>query len=550
MPLRSSQWAYERALLQDFPAPVVTLLKSGHTARLGQKLEPRDSPLALANRWLGEHARDLRRSHLSHAFDEQALRDAADNYSRLCSRMHSLAARRDFATYIGVSPPRGKRVSDDGAIARLNDPLWWRRALRKTWTRSAENGLRRIGLIRRGRDPYASEYAVRHRRAQRGRMRSYLEAHAAINEDNVQLSLLELAEHSLSNPALRRGEFMTRLRGFEELAQDHKHAALFLTLTAPSHFHAQLAKGGANPNYARAVVRDAQAWLCSMWARVRSKLRRLSIAVYGFRIAEPHHDATPHWHIVAFLPTSAVAAFSLVVSSYWLSEHGDEPGAREHRCRIETIDPEKGSACAYLAKYVAKNIDGESIADDEDFETGQEIADSIARVDAWASVHGIRQFQQIGGAAVGIWREARRLREPVDDRDIERARLAADAGDWRAFTYAASGDGLHAHRKTSLKLERVSTLERNRYGERRHPRIVGIRYASAVAITRPHSWRIERAGTACSRQRLATSTPEHAVPVPFFIVFTSPSSLGPVAITVRASSTVERPASARAGPTQ
>lgn len=543
---RWTQATWERACADDFPAPVAALLRAGHAARIGQREPGNGSPWAVANRWLGAESRELRRAHLTHAYDEQSIRDAADNYSRLCARMHSLPARRDFCAYVGVALPAGRHLTDDGLIARMSDPIWWRRSLRKTWTRSAENALRRIGLIRRGRDPYASTYAVRHRRAQGRRTRSYLESHAVINEDGEQLPLLALAEHSLSNPALRRGEFMLRARGFEDLARDHGHVAIFITLTAPSVYHSQLAKGGENPAYQRAVVRDAQAWLCKQWARVRAKLRRLSIAVYGFRVAEAHHDGTPHWHVLLFVAPVHLDALRRIVADYWLKEYGDEPGAREHRVRFETIDPDKGSACGYLAKYVSKNIDGEGIASEQDYETGDEIAESVERVAAWASVHGIRQFQQIGGACVGLYREARRLREPVADVDLERARAAADAGDWRAFVYAASGDGLHAHRRTSLKLEREPTCENNRYGERRPPRIVGLRYASAVVVTRPHHWHIiEKASAVCSCASLprciqrTRSTPNgHPTDGAYgvrFPIFVPSSSLGPVAITERLS---------------
>jgi Bacteriophage replication gene A protein (GPA) len=531
MSVRVSQAGWERRCCEDFPGRVADLMRAGHAARIGQRAEPRDSPLYAANQWLGSLARELRHAHLSHAFDETAIRDAAENYSRLCSRMHTLEARRDFGRWVGVALPAGRHMTDAGFTARLNDPMWWRRALRKTWTRAAENALRRIGLIRRGRDPYASEYAVRHRRAQHRRTRDFLEGHAVRNEDGEQLPLLPLAEHSLSNPALRRAEFMTRARGFEELARDHGHVAEFVTLTAPSFFHAQLARGGgANPSYRRAIVREAQAWLCRVWARVRARLRRLSIAMYGFRVAEPHHDGTPHWHLLLFVAPVHVDDMRRVISDYWLAEYPDEPGAREHRVRFKTIDPDK-SACGYIAKYVAKNIDGEGIGEDEDYETGAEVAESIARVDAWASIHGIRQFQQIGGCAVGLYREARRLREPVADVDLERARCAADRGDWRAFQYACSGDGGLVHRRrTSLKLERVATLERNRYGEQRPPRVVGLRYASAVAITRPHRWKIERQAAPaisparCEARRMGSPSVSSSV---FF------SDLGPVAITAR-----------------
>lgn len=534
--LHRNIWRWRDSRLENYGGAV-----RSHLLEEMERIDRTD--YAAANLRLGVLNAELKDAHLTRAFDEQAIRDHAENYARLCSRMHSVEARMSFAIYLGIEPPAGKSVTPNGAAGRLDDPLWWRRQLRKRWTRSAENAMRDLGIIRKGRAPYASDDAVRHRAAQKRRMRSYLENSVAVTklEDGkeLQLSLLEVAEKSNANPAIRRAEFMTRCRGFEEIAKDLGHVAEFVTLTAPSHFHAQLASGGRNTAFQRAIVRDAQAWLCRMWARARAKLKRLSILIYGFRIAEPHHDATPHWHLLLFCATRDADTLRTLLRGVWLSEFSDEPGAGKYRAKFETINPACGSATGYVAKYVSKNIDGEGdIGDAEDFETGDKVRVGILRVDAWASIHGIRQFQQIGGAPVGLWREARRLRVPVEDRDIERARLAADVGDWKAFTYAAGGTG----RKTWLKLETAETGEKNKYGELIPARTVGLRYCSAVALTRPHTWRIERKG----HQRLAvglggcarpSKTDSDASSAPVF------SSLGPVAITVRGAPTYNEPSS-------
>jgi Bacteriophage replication gene A protein (GPA) len=538
-------------------------------AHLLEELERIDrTDYAAANLRLGVLHAELKRAKHNWAFDEQEIRDHAENYARLCSRMLTLEVRAEFCAGTGVRPPTVKgNVSRAGAIARMDDPLWWRRQLRKTWTRSAENAMRDLGVIRRGRAPYASDDAVRHRAAQKRRMRSYLENSVAVNELGEQLSLFEVAEKSNANPAIRRAEFMTRCRGFEEIAKDLGHVAEFVTLTAPSYFHAQLASGGRNPAFQRAIVRDAQAWLCRMWARARAKLKRLSILIYGFRIAEPHHDATPHWHLLLFCRAADAGAIRMVLSQVWLSDFGHEPGAQKYRAKFETIDPKIGSATGYVAKYIAKNIDGDGgIGEAEDFETGASVNSGIVRVDAWASIHGIRQFQQLGGVPVGLWREARRLRDPVEDPDVERARLCADAGDWRGFSYAAGC--LQGGKRLPLKLESMETGEKNKYGELRPARIVGLRYCSSVALTRPHRWRIEHARPKTSagvdgsgvhktprRDGRRAAHNEHTRERAYGAAMVARSSghvasaslifspLGPVAITVRGASNYNEPSS-------
>jgi hypothetical protein len=552
-----------------FPRSISLHMRDGWESRLGITTKGNGSPVAVANGWIHEISVDLNRSKLSSAYDEPRIRDHAENYARLCARMKParggfqpftwrlcLQKRADFAQWIGVDPPAGKHISVVGAMKRLEDPMWWRRQLRKVWTRAAENNMRELGIIAKGRAPYASNEAVEHRAGRARRTREWLESNVMVNEAGEQLELLELAEKSLANPALRRGEFMCRMRGFEEIARDLGHVAEFVTLTAPSAFHATYASGGRNGKHTRETVREAQEWLCKMWARARAKLKRLKITVYGFRVAEPHHDATPHWHMVLFCAARDAETLRTVIHGHWCSEYRDEltsDDAIEARRKFVRIEPAQGSATGYVAKYVSKNIDAAGgIGDEESDETGNRVVDDIQRVGAWASSHGIRQFQQIGGPPVGLWRECRRQRSSVADADIEKARAAADRGDWRGFIYAISFDHIRAGRKTSITLEKKEAGENNAYGEERPARIVGIRCCSSIVITRHHKWRIERKipeckGTAASssddgNSKTGSSTgcsdiaTREAMPSGTPGIRSesgSDSDLGPVAITVR-----------------
>ena len=432
---RAGHRAWAARIAAKLPGSLQDRILTGWDDRYGIKLDANNgSPVARANQFASTTVKDFGDARAGLAYDETAIKDHAENYAGMCARMKSRARRAQFAHWFGIDAPEGPRITDAGACARMDDPMWWRRQLRKVWTRRAEDAMRRAGVIRKGRAPYASDEAVRHRAARQRRTREWMESRVMVNGEGEQLELLKLADKSLSNPALRRGEFMCRMRGFEEIAADLGHVALFFTLTAPSAFHAQLSAGAINPKYTRATVRDAQQWLCKQWARARAKLARLSISFYGFRVAEPHHDATPHWHMLLFVRSQDAGALGFVLRSVWLSDYADEQGAGEHRCKVVTVDHERGSATGYVAKYVSKNIDGAgAIGDAISDETGERVSDGVARVAAWASCHGIRQFQQVGGPPVGLWRECRRVRNEVDADSIERVRAAADRGDWRGF---------------------------------------------------------------------------------------------------------------------
>lgn len=453
--------------------------------------------------------RQLQMAKLNRAFDEQEIRDYAENYARQCSKMSTYQRRVEFVKALGIKPPEGPKVTVASATKRMDDTKWWRRQLRVTWTRRAENVMRELGIVRRGREAYASDDAVNHRRAQKERGRKFLEKHVAVSDKGEQLSLWDLHEGSVSNPAIRRGEFMCRVRGFEETADGAGHVAQFWTLTTPSEFHAQLAGGVKNPKYKGATARDGQDWLCKQWSRARAKLKRLSTLYYGVRVAEPHHDGTPHWHLLLWCRERDASTVEKVIRDYWVNPQAwaDELGPRdaetgrrplEHaRCKMITIDRTKGSAVGYVAKYVAKNIDGAgSVGPVEDNETGAPIIQGVARVDAWASLHGIRQFQQIGGPPVGLWRELRRMTEPSEDRVIESVRAPADTGDWRTFIRNVAYEGIRATRRNLyVKLARAETGELTTYGEEPPPRVIGVRGGAHVDVTRPHMWRIEPCNT-------------------------------------------------------
>lgn len=311
--------------------------------------------------------------------------------------------------------------TDAEAIARCVDPAWWRRNLRKVHGRAFETAAIRLGFVSSRAGAYASDETVARRVAQVARNKVTLASVRIQNEDGFQMNLDEAAAKTTANKRIRRGELMLRLAGCEDVAIEAGHVGVFITLTAPSKFHAVLEKSGQiNPRYSGATPRDVQAYLQKTWAKIRSAYGKRGIRPYGFRIAEPHHDACVHWHALLFMPGYQVRRFKHIVKAYALAVDGSEPGAKARRVTFERIDATKGSAAAYIAKYISKNIDDDTDnSEDEvigpDGEPVKLVIDKTKRasqrVDAWAGVHGIRQFQPIGQPPVTVWREMRRVKE-------------------------------------------------------------------------------------------------------------------------------------------
>lgn len=371
--------------------------------------------------------------------------------ARLWEHPDSIDARREevqnACDLSGVKYPQS-RWGIFPEMLRTQAPEWWGRRLKKADRQELERAELRAGHIRH----YCSDHILNARQQQRRETRELLERMLAVCElddgERIERELLELVKGSNANPAVRRAELMTRISGFEKFAKRKKHVAYFLTATAPSRFH----RNSGADRWSGATPRETQDYMCKVWARGRAQLKREKLELYGFRIAEPHKDACPHWHMLFWFKSHHEARRAItIMRAHFLADTPHEKGAQQRRFTTKRIDARRGSATGYIAKYICKNVDG--IYDDKGTErrfddqrrdrrtgemqgTGLSSEEAALRVEAWAACWGIRQFQQIGGPKVGAWRELRRMREEYTGHGadlVEPLRAAADSGQWDMF---------------------------------------------------------------------------------------------------------------------
>lgn len=425
--------------------------------------------------------------------------DAATALANLClgraQVFHTVNALRSAMERIcqgqGIEPPHEK-VKDGPALARMCCPLWWRKKLRRHQGRTVEAAAISLGHVNMHRDLYVSEERLRTRHQQNIRNQTMLESTYLRNELGQEFTLAELAEKSTSSKPIRRAEFMTRVSGFERIAKEEKHVGLFITITCPSRFHPcrtvnRGKKALPNPNYDPAETpRTGQTYLAKVWREIRADLGRRKIQIYGLRVAEPQHDGTPHWHLVLFCRTEDDQTFRGVFRKHALKDTPNERGAALHRCDIKTIDWRKGSAAGYIIKYVAKNLDGFGVGEDLN---GKPATETCVRVDAWAATWGIRQFQQIGGPPVSVWRELRRIKTlPIGSPEhLVQAHQAANrmneiegktkpAVSWDLYCKAQGG--VFCGRNARIKLSMAEPQGTGQYGDAASPRPFGVETTS------------------------------------------------------------------------
>ncbi|WP_406643487.1 replication endonuclease [Pectobacterium brasiliense] len=402
-----------------------------------------------------------------------------------------------------------------GALARVIEPTFW---AQKLWRiRCHWLGCRDAAknLVHKQISPYVSTRALREFANSQQRMREFLEKHELESSDGERISLETAYSSGNSCPKNRRVELMTRLRHTGDHFAAEGLSGYFLTITLPSRYHANCINGSENP---RCTVIDpcaGQEKLSQIWRNVHRKFARENIFSAGFRMVEPNHDSTPHWHVLIwFRPEQAQSGLKILSDRYCAEDYQMIAHNPSVRFKYLPIDPERGAA-AYCAAYISKNIDGFQL--DGDSESGLAAADGATRATAWARLYRIRQFQSFGCVGATAWRELRRLREKPDcDSILADFWQAADSGDFGQFIRLSREHGGVSLYRADADFSGQEL--RNRWGEKTS-RVRGVSLSadpSTRVQTRTRDWtivskQVENPSSVAVRpdavQRCGTATP-------------------------------------------
>lgn len=505
------RWAQRSAL--DCAAANLDLLNQSKAIAAAQKMGiPADANDSDIRQHAKDTARDMarrldQRQVITNSYMPLAVSQWSRDWTKRACLMAQLAEAMHWLEQRGVMLSL-RSASIETVLKRVVCERFWRRVIRRVHAQAVETVARRIGLVHKRAGCYVSDDALQRRTGQIARNIAALESVDAINENGQTYTLAELAAKGVANKEIRRHELMTRIAGFELIAKECSHEAFFVTVTCPSRMHAYRKKGQwftePNPKHDGTTVDQAQAYLTKQWSLCRSSADRAGLQWYGFRIAEPNHDGTPHWHMLLFVQPvrsffnrprmrhwDAGCMLGAKLARYFLfNDSRNERGARDSRIDFERIDWTKGSAAGYVAKYVSKNIDGYKVEKDLH---GNDCMTASKRVDAWASTWRIRQFQQVGGPPVTTWRELRRLhpenmsaavavseglravnqatqQKQAQSEEVERYTAANGWGDYVRL----QGGPRVPRRMLNLRVLREQTGEVGRYGELMAPRAVGV----------------------------------------------------------------------------
>jgi len=383
----------------------------------------------------------------------------------------------------------------NGILERTKYSKYWNKKLHTACIRWIELERLLSGSIRHNFSPFISNQRFINFQHEQEASQAYLEKQSIMNQHGESFSLADIAKRTVSNPEVRRAELMTRIRGCEEFSLDNGDVGEFYTLTLPSEYHAchkrKKKQSYLNATYTKKTPRQGNDFLSLIWSRVRSKLHRQGIVPYGFRIVEPHHDGTPHWHLLLFMPKRHTSLVREAFIEHILKEHPNEAHL-DRRFEPISIDPKTGSAVGYIAKYVSKNINGKHIETDKD---GTNLSNKPSRIRAWASTWGIRQFQGIGQPSVTLWRFLRANARPMMP-IVSQLFDAADKACWKDYmAIQLSEDSgkyeiIRSHEKRINTITgEISTTEKNQFDEPVKAPIIGFKHENTIQISKMHFWR-------------------------------------------------------------
>ncbi|HAU4906020.1 TPA: replication endonuclease [Aeromonas hydrophila] len=551
----------------QLPGDLIAELFVGYCARRAPDVLKGVAICYDANRWLSSRITTLRQVQNVIPEPLEALRTKesrerlAVNYAERVTRLFNAitdfgaeqvpairlwkACRQPLAAW-GMLPrlPRFRTAaSRDDFIAhhliRWLDPKWWARRMRKIWDQYNEHCAILLGKVRKGVSAYVSSQGLQAFIERQRMAAAWLKDMEAYNaQDDIIISLEDAVKASIANPENRRHELIVRARGFSDVADEMGYMGLFFTWTAPSRFHpwktVRASQAGGpdsteeNPKHDGSSPRDSQHYISELWKRCRAALdRNLAkrgeflvadpIDYFGFRVVEPHHDGTPHWHLLIWVKPEHQHRLIGILQRYALSHDKGDLERKRHpeskkpysditpRFDWKVMDKEKGGAVGYIVKYIAKNIDGHRVGDEGDLEAETAATEGARRVRAWASLWGLRQFQPLKGPPVGIWRELRRLPgrlqeakgivvAPLASPIMEECRRYADAVDWKNFTQAMGGPCCRRDERP-LSIHRTAFAEPNQYGEPQ-TKLVGVRAADGlIQQTRVGEWVLRKCGS-------------------------------------------------------
>lgn len=266
-----------------------------------------------------------------------------------------------------VTPPAETDGQKECALLRMTCAQWWERKLQKIRKRNREYAeLAALEVGAKG-SPYCSRETVAEFLRDQLAFQAWAKGREMVSELGDTIELQKAIDSGMANPENMRVELMKRIAGLEDYAEEIGAKGAFVTLTAPAKYHR---KSGSrhNPAWNGCDPKQTSDYLVNTWKLARAAIDRQEIKWFGVRVAEPHKDGTPHWHLMLWAAPGDLQALKKIIFKYFTQEDSAELWARWHGrhlrnngpyCDIKTrevigrkVFPDFKRACAIYRKRV------------------------------------------------------------------------------------------------------------------------------------------------------------------------------------------------------
>lgn len=359
---------------------------------------------------------------------------------------------RDWCDRHGLDPKR------PSSYEKMVDPQWWRRRLRKTHVRTAENAfIKALAFDPEGhtRSPWVSDEALYRGRAQDAVMKVVGARTMGESSDGITVTCAQLYDREERNKR-QYAELMARCSGLKALAEERGDTyPILVTITAPSRFHPTTTwhphsgRGlrRRNPAWDGSTPRDTHAWMQDNWEEFCDLKRYGDVAPYWVMGVQPQIDETPHYHVVMYVRDEEEAGWvERSLRTCFEAENA-------HSIDVQAIAGGTDGAVRYSARtiaYISREVAEKHPGSDDPDHAG----DEAERASEWARVWGIRRFRTSHSRST-LWKLLRRSDISVDPNgQAHTAQQSARAGDFASFLHASA----------NLKLSYEHTI--TRYGDK------------------------------------------------------------------------------------
>jgi len=315
-----------------------------------------------------------------------------------------------------ISLPSG---SNKVKRSKLSYHKWWFKKLNKKINQQRELLKIAIGSIHLNNQKYASNEAVKaykRRVAAEIKYLSEVKPRNSKTDWNGYISTLRPADQR------RFAEFITISKGIEKRADALGLVSSFLTLTLPPEYHSHPLNGDSS-KWEGLSPKQSYKKLINIADKLNKVIHKMGLYnsnnFFSIKIVEPHHDGTPHFHIILYYQ----ADYKENIKSAICYQYGDHSfNDKSNLYNLIDIDRTISTPTYYLCKHFM-------------FSNEEKMKNNI-RVATNKSIWGMKSFAFSGlpRGAKSIWKLCRKSRfsEP---RNITEAKLIKFSceGDFEKF---------------------------------------------------------------------------------------------------------------------